>query len=164
VAADAKTHSSDDTFVARRSNELPGLWVLSGIIDENADLSFFAALSGPTRLHLRAVRRINSFGVRSWIDAVRRVPPDVAFELVECSPAVIDQTNMVAGFLGHGHVKSFYAPMLCPTCGFEKDELFETETYRRTGRLREVLCPECGSVMQVDDLEEHYLLFARESQ
>jgi hypothetical protein len=56
------------------------MYVLAGVIDENADLSFFESLSGHARLHMKAVRRINSYGVRSWIEAIRTVPPDVVLE------------------------------------------------------------------------------------
>ena len=135
---------------------------LSGVIDESADLSFFEQLSGHVRIHMRNVRRINSYGVRSWIEAVRHLGPDTVVELVECPPSVVDQINMVAGFLGRGRVASFYAPMACERCGHEREQLFGVAEYRAAGRLPEVKCPQCGETMQVDDLEEHYLLFARE--
>jgi hypothetical protein len=149
-------------FQARKSPEYAGTWNLVGIIDESADLSFLERLAGPTRLNMRGVRRINSYGVRSWIEAVRRVPAAVNFELVECPPSVVDQINMVAGFTGRGRVVSFFAPMICERCGHEKEELFQTEDYRRDQRLPAVKCPRCAATMQVDDLEEQYLLFARE--
>ncbi len=135
---------------------------LAGVMDESADLSFFAGLAGHVRINMRRVRRINSYGVRAWIDAVRSVPQETVVELVECPPSVVDQINMVAGFLGHGRVASFYAPMACERCGHEKEQLFGVAEFRAAGRLPEVKCPQCGEVMQVDDLEEHYLLFARE--
>jgi hypothetical protein len=151
-----------EAFQARKSPEFAGTWVLAGIIDESADLSFLERLSGPARLNMRGVRRINSYGVRSWIEAVRRVPLAVAFELVECPPSVVDQINMVAGSTGRGRVSSFYVPMICDQCGCEREELFLTEDFRREQRLPDVKCPKCATVMTVDDLEEQYLLFARE--
>ncbi len=135
---------------------------LSGVVDESADLSFFERLSGPVRINMRGVRRINSYGVRAWIEAVRSLPPEIVVELVECPPPVIDQINMVAGFLGRGRVASFYAPMACERCGHERDQLFGVTEYRASGRLPDVKCPQCGEIMQIDDLEEHYLLFARD--
>jgi hypothetical protein len=47
---------------------------VSGVIDENSDLSFFEHLDGPTRFNMRNVRRINSYGVRAWIEGIRAVP------------------------------------------------------------------------------------------
>ncbi len=134
---------------------------LSGVVDENADLSFFERLAGHARLNLKQIRRVNSYGVRSWIDAIRKVPPAVTFELLECPPSVVDQINMVAGFTGRGKVTSFYAPMTCEPCGAEKDQLFTVAEYQKAGKLAEVKCQTCGGAMEIDDLEEQYLLFAR---
>jgi DNA-directed RNA polymerase subunit RPC12/RpoP len=69
---------------------------------------------------------------------------------------------MVAGFLGRGKVQSFLAPMVCSACGDERDQLFHTDEYQRDGRLPDMACDRCGGRLIVDDLEEHYLLFARE--
>lgn len=136
---------------------------LFGVIDEHADLSFLAGLHGPVRISLKGVRRINSFGVRSWIDAIRKVPADCAMEFIECPPPIIDQMNMVAGFAGKGYVGSFYAPMTCERCDVEEDQLFNVADCRRLGRkLPPVPCPSCGTPMEVDDIEEQYLLFLRD--
>lgn len=138
---------------------------LSGVIDENADLSPMSDIRVAAEVNLKEVRRINSFGVRAWIDAIRKVPHDVALTFVECPPPVIDQCNMVTGFLGHGVLESFYAPMLCEECDETQNQLFVTDTCRRNeGKLPSTPCPRCGRDMEVDDLEEQYLLFVREPQ
>jgi hypothetical protein len=139
--------------------------IVNGIIDENADLSPLLALPPkPTEINLKGVRRINSFGVRAWIDMVRKVPITTSLTFVQCPPPVIDQCNMVAGFLGHGVLKSFFAPMTCEECDEQVDQLFETERCRANGgKLPPTPCPRCGRNMEVDDLEEQYLLFVRES-
>jgi hypothetical protein len=138
--------------------------LLRGVIDENADLGFFTELHGRIVVNLKAVRRINSYGVRSWIEAIRTVPADAKLDFVECPPPVIDQVNMISGFLGRGAVSSFYAPMACAACGHEMDALLDVETCRRAGsRVPPTDCPRCNATMEVDDLEEQYLLFVRES-
>ena len=137
---------------------------LAGVIDEHADLRFMGNLHGDVRLSMRGVRRINSYGVRSWIDAIRKVPTDCRLELVECPPPVVDQMNMVAGFLGRGKVTSFYAAMVCESCSHEVDHLFTVDEIRRAGgKFPPVPCPSCGKRMEIDDIEEQYLLFVRES-
>jgi hypothetical protein len=148
-----------------RANGLPGPSItLEGVIDEHADLSFFSDLQGPISVSLKGVRRINSFGVRSWIDAIRKVPSATTLELVECSSPVIDQLNMVAGFAGRGKVLSFYAPMICEACDVEEERLFQVADCRAQGnRLPEAACPKCSGALEVDDLEEQYLLFLREN-
>lgn len=135
---------------------------LFGVVDEHPDLSFFSRLRGKVQVSMRGIRRINSFGVRSWIDAIRKVPPDATVEFIECPPPVIDQINMVAGFLGKGKVVSFYAPMTCEACDVEMNQLFEVTEVKKLGKLPEVRCPKCRKPMEVDDLEEQYLLFVRE--
>jgi len=141
------------------------LVTIGGVIDENADLSPLTEL-GPRaiQVNLRGVRRINSFGVRAWMDAIRRIPVSVHLTFMHCPPPVVDQCNMVSGFLGHGQLQSFYAPMACAECDEQLDQLFETEVCRANGgKLPVTPCPRCGQPMEVDDLEDQYLLFVRES-
>ena len=139
------------------------VFTLSGVIDENADLAPIASIAIDTEINLKEIRRINSFGVRSWIDAIRRVPAGVTLTFVECPPPVVDQCNMVTGFLGGGVIKSFYAPMTCEECDEQHNQLFDTQDCRqRGGKLPRTPCPRCGRDMEVDDLEEQYLLFVRE--
>lgn len=136
---------------------------LFGVIDEHADLSFFTGLRGSVKLSLRGVRRINSFGVRAWIDGIRKVPGECQLELQECPPPVVDQMNMVQGFVGRGKVISFYAAMRCDACDEEQDHLFAVADVRKNrGKLPNVACPSCGKPMEVDDIEEQYLLFIKE--
>lgn len=152
-----------EAFRVKRDEQ--GVLHLSGVIDESADLSFFGSLSAMgshARLNMHKVRRVNSYGVRAWIDAVRLLPRGVTFELLECPPSVVDQLNMVAGFVGgHGRVTSFYAPMACDKCGLERDFLFQVADFRTTGKLPPVACPRCSTIMVVDDLEEQYLMFTQ---
>jgi eukaryotic-like serine/threonine-protein kinase len=137
---------------------------VGGVIDENADLSPLTQLRAPSvQVNMGEVRRINSFGVRSWIEALRKIPQSVALEFVECPPPVIDQCNMVRGFLGHGTPASFYAMMVCESCDEELDKLFSTaECKARGGALPPTSCPSCGGEMEVDDIEEQYLSFLKD--
>ncbi len=136
---------------------------LSGVIDENADLAAVSSIREDAVINLKAIRRINSFGVRAWIDAVRQIPTSVSLTFEECPPPVVDQCNMVTGFLGHGILESFFAPMTCEECDEQLDQLFRTDTCRENdGKLPSTPCPRCSRDMEVDDLEEQYLLFVRE--
>ena len=136
---------------------------VSGVIDEHADLKPLSSITTDAEVNLKDVRRINSFGVRSWMDAVRRVPKNVELVFVEAPPPVVDQCNMVRGFLGHGKLESFFAPMVCEECDEQAKVLFDTARCRELGgKLPSTPCKSCGRDMEVDDLEEQYLLFVRQ--
>ena len=133
---------------------------VAGVIDEDADLGALAELAGAVELHLAGVRRINSVGVRMWVEAVSALDKRATLTFVGCSRAIVDQVNMIRGFLGHGTVRSFHAPMRCEPCDRDDDVLFEAAACAG-GRLPAVACPDCGKPMVLDDLESSYLLFLR---
>ena len=136
---------------------------LRGIIDENANLTPLATAQGTEIwLDLSGVQRINSFGVRAWLAAVRCIPPDERLVFTRCSTPVIDQCNMVSGFQGHAVIESFYAPMICEHCDEQIQILFNTAACATHGALwPEVPCPRCHETLTIDDLEEQYLVFLR---
>jgi len=135
---------------------------LEGVVDEFADVSFFAHLHGRVVVHLRGVRRINSFGVRLWIDATRAIPADADVTFVEVSAVMVEQVNLVTGFFGQGRMISFVAPMACPGCSFTTDQLFAVADCPATEagvRLPARRCPSCGGPLELDDIEEQFLAF-----
>lgn len=137
---------------------------LAGVIDEAADLRPLAALGGrPIEIDLRGVQRINSSGVRTWIDVIRGLPAAVPLRFVRCPPPIVDQCNMVVGFLGHGRLESFYAPLTCRECDEQVEQLVATAAVRAGhGRLPPTPCPRCQRPMVIDDLEDQYLLYVRD--
>jgi hypothetical protein len=139
---------------------------LAGVIDEAADLRPLLAVLGQRAIEmdLRGIQRINSSGVRSWIDFVRAIPAGVPVRFVRCPPPIIDQCNMVIGFLGHGRLESFYAPLACRECDEQVDQLYTTaEVKAGRGTLPPAPCPRCRRPMAIDDLEDQYLLFVRDA-
>lgn len=137
--------------------------VIDGIIDESSDFSELVGLDGSIEISVKGIRRINSFGARAWMDAIREATNTANISFVEASPPVIDQLNMIQGFLGHAPLRSFFAPMICENCEAEQMHLFDVRACKdRDGHLTPVQCEECGSRMTIDDLEEQYTLFLRE--
>ncbi len=135
---------------------------LAGIIDEAADLDVFANLHGEAVVDISGIKRINSFGVRLWVDAMRHIANDAHVVFVRSSPPMIEQMNMIHGFFGHGELVSFLAPMICPDCEEIDSVLCEVEACRAAGgRLPESKCSACGQTMELDDIEEQFLFFLR---
>lgn len=138
---------------------------LNGVIDEFADLSFFKHLHGPVVLHMAAVRRINSFGVRLWMDFVRSIPSEAQVSYVEVATPLVEQMNMVQGFFGAGHVESFVAPMVCTACGETSARIFTVAECTKVNppALPESRCSACqAGLLELDDIEEQYLAFLKD--
>lgn len=136
---------------------------LSGVIDEDNNL--MSVLPRLTRevvvVGLREVTRINSLGVRDWVNWMNAL--DAAGKRVvlhECSTAVVSQINLVANFAGKSHIESFLSPYFCSTC--DADRLRLIQTRRLTGdppRAPRALCDQCDSLMALDEVEESYFSF-----
>ena len=77
-------------------------------------------------IDLGEIERINSCGVRDWVNWLEKLETNgTRSVLVECSPAIVAQINLVNNFTGSGVVKSFYVPYFCPECDEEKVLLVE---------------------------------------
>jgi hypothetical protein len=133
-----------------------------GSVDEDSDLSVLNHLRGRVELNLRGLRRFNSVGIRFWMDAMRALTERAHVVAIECSRSVIDQMNMIRGFLGGATVRSFYGPMRCERCDVDHDHLFDRKECAELGGLPPVPCPRCGVAMDLDDLEDSFVLFIRE--
>jgi anti-anti-sigma regulatory factor len=149
----AVTHRDDVTWVK-----------LSGVIDEDNDLGSLSEKigSGTAVIDVSEIERINSCGVRDWVNWLGRTEKNGAsVVLVECSPAIVAQINLVNNFTGQGVVKSFYAPYFCPNCDIEKALLVETADVQgvRPFQAPSCRCDECDGPMDFDDMEDSYFAF-----
>ena len=133
----------------------------SGTIDESFDGKKLASTVECEALVLDTggVKKISSFGIREWVDfvgaAAARAKQTV---LIECSPKVVDQLNMVTNFAGSGagtgRVFSFYAPFRCDYCDSEHRVLLDVAKdfeSIKTMKLAERPCPACREAMYFDD-------------
>lgn len=147
--------------------ERPGLTTVEfvGEIDENADfIELRRRLRGTVAFQLAEVRRINSCGVREWVNFVRDLPHVTDLSFSHCSPAIVTQLNMIYNFRGNARIRSFYAPYVCERCGAEEEKLVDVPT--QAGARQEIpsfACSSCGATMEFDDLPERYLSFLAES-
>jgi anti-anti-sigma regulatory factor/DNA-directed RNA polymerase subunit RPC12/RpoP len=106
-------------------------------------------------LDLGGVKKISSFGIREWVDFVTAASKHArSIIMIECTPKVVDQLNMVANFTGGGRVFSFYAPFRCDYCDTEHRVLLQVDRDHeamKSLRLAERPCLSCKESMYFDE-------------
>lgn len=134
---------------------------LYGDIDDGVEFGELASqLSGVVVLQLGEVGRLNSVGVREWIDFVNRLDRVTELVFSHCSPAIVGQMSAISTFRGPASIRSFYAPYVCSACDAEHTKLVDVQTQRpHPDRPPRFPCPDCGEPMELDDLPERYLAF-----
>ncbi len=138
---------------------------IAGVIDEDNELVPLESKlgGGPMLLDLGEIERINSCGVRDWVNWLGRIEKNGArLVFVNCSPAIVSQINLVHNFTASGIVKSFYAPYFCPRCKKEKLLRLEARDLAKSAPIAKAptcRCDECDGVMDFDEMEESYFAF-----
>ncbi len=136
---------------------------LGGVIDEDNELGELVdrISAGTAVIDLGDIERINSCGVRDWVNWLGKLEgKGTRSVLVECSPAIVAQINLVNNFTGSGVVKSFYVPYFCPECDEEKVLLVEAGDMGPPPHEPPTCrCDECDLVMDFDDMPDSYFAF-----
>ena len=96
-------------------------------------------------LDLAGVTRINSGGVRSWIQWLATLPSGIACHVEACSFAVTQQAVSIANFLP-GQLHGFAVPYYCEACGH--DDLVQAQPPTAPAETRP--CSACGATAQLD--------------
>jgi hypothetical protein len=114
-------------------------------------------------LDLADIRKISSFGIREWVDFIGAVDKttDEIF-LLECSPKVVDQLNMVANFASKGKIFSFYAPYRCDYCDSDSRVLMQVDRdwdVIKSMRPTELPCGSCGEPRYFDEDPASYFSY-----
>ncbi|MEZ4400602.1 MAG: hypothetical protein R3B06_11320 [Kofleriaceae bacterium] len=149
----ASVHHRDDVSYVK----------LAGVIDEDNELTSITDKipSGTAVIDLGEIERINSCGVRDWVNWLTKLEGQLTKAvLVECSPAIVAQINLVNNFTGSGVVKSFYVPYFCPDCDEEKVLLVDAADMGPPPHEPPTCrCDECDLVMDFDDMADSYFAF-----
>ncbi|MBX3021572.1 MAG: hypothetical protein KF799_07835 [Bdellovibrionales bacterium] len=139
---------------------------LEGVLDENCQLPEFPeVIQGELEICLEKLTMINSLGCRKWAHWIRaQAKTKGGVSLVKCSPAIMNQINILAGFLPeYARVDSFYVPYYCEGCGYEDRVLLtrghEFDTTGLISFAEEVPCPGCKAIMAMEVLRERYFKF-----
>ena len=121
-----------------------------------------------TMLDLSGVKSINSCGIREWIRWIKATPGSSKLILSHCPKVVIDQINMVDGFLPKGaQVSSFYVPYYCEPCEKLKSVLFSKGKEFVQSKVTppaQVLCDHCQKPTEMDVIETKYFKFLQAIQ
>ena len=146
--------------IDRSENGTELTFTLSGCIDERADLSPLLATGNAKSLvlDLFAVERINSVGVRDWIETMRQISSDLAVYWERTSVPMMYQVTMIANFHGHSQIRSFMGPYYCAQCDLEHPVLLQVDSTLTTPPYAAppADCPECGQSMEFDEMEEDF--------
>jgi anti-anti-sigma regulatory factor len=136
---------------------------LAGEICETSDLMPFVPKAKSVMrvvIDLAEINRLNSAGIREWLNFVRACNRAGArIELERCAPVVVAQLNAFRDFAGtEGLVRSVLAPYICESCGHEMRQLVDC-TGGDVTLEEELPCPKCGQVLLFEDLVDVYLSF-----
>jgi anti-anti-sigma regulatory factor len=137
---------------------------LSGMIDEDNDLleSTHRITQPKVVINTADIHRINSCGVRDWVTWLGDLGKKGAnVYLVECSPTIMTQANLVHNFTSSGTILSFYAPYYCSDCDTDKMLLLEmADVFKTTPFVAPACrCDQCDNAMDFDDIENSYFAF-----
>jgi hypothetical protein len=135
---------------------------LIGDLDEDAKFEdLYMPDATEITVNFDKVTHIQSCGIREWIQLINpyiKLP----FVYVNCPKIIIDQINMLDGFLPkNGKVESFYVPYYNEESGHEKQILFTYGTqFDKNGIYppKEVRDGD-GNLMEMDVVEAKYFKF-----
>jgi predicted RNA-binding Zn-ribbon protein involved in translation (DUF1610 family) len=137
-----------------------------GVLDESSQLPELSEpVKGVLRLDLEKLTLINSMGIHKWITWMRhRTNMQASMVLFNCRPVVINQINILRGFLPEfARVDSFFVPYSCENCGFDEKLLMtrdvDFDDQRHVKYAMEKTCPSCGGVLALDIMHQRYFNF-----
>ena len=168
-----ESHATNDSHVFRWNiNNEAGAVTVSfvGVIDETADFTDLTLqLHGTVVFELEKVRRLNSAGVRQWVNFVCHLPAVEDLTFCHCSPAIVDQMDMIYNFRGfpdaHAHVESILLPYVCEQCSREELATLALSLLEQGCSIEDAIlslsppCPACQTPMAFAELAEQYLSF-----
>ena len=137
---------------------------MTGTIDEDVD--FTQMNLGDAQeidLELSGVKSINSCGIREWIKWMA-TNKNAKIKFNQCPKVIIDQINMVDGFLPqNGKVSSFFVPYYNDNSGSEKNILFRYGTEFTEGEVKPPaeIKDDQGNAMEMDIIESKYFKFIK---
>ncbi len=151
--------------VGKRMDQNTLVLEVNGNVDEDANFTPpDLGSSTNVALDLEAVTAINSVGIREWIKWVKTMPSSIQLSVRRCPKIIVDQINMVAGFLPAGTtIESFYVPYYADASGTEKMVLFKNGVEFKGSELfaPDSVKDDGGEEMEMDVIEAKYFKFLK---
>lgn len=137
---------------------------IEGSINEDLVIEKAAELKNPhITFDMQKVKMINSCGIREWIRMLEKHDPETQFEYVNVPQIVIQQMNMIAGFLTkNAKVSSFYAPYFIEDLDEERQILLnaaDIKDFKAPKKTENVDGTEYA--LDFDAIEEQYFRFLK---
>lgn len=147
--------------VSLKVEQKNGQIALSGFLDENSALPRLEPLAKLSKIlfNFAAVSRVNSCGVRDWVNFMAKLAASEV-HYVDCPMVVVKQLNVVPDFHGKAKIDSFYAPYFCESCDAESLKLL-TASAVQNGQPPAVACPTCNKPMGFDAIPNQYFSFLK---
>jgi hypothetical protein len=138
------------------------LVTLEGQIDETFSLEKELPEPGESLdLNCLKINRINSTGVKKWMQYLQSIMKKSKIKFLAVSPALIEQFNLISNFGANGEVVSIALPYGCTKCGSVFTVVKTvSELTKIHGQVGNEKCPHCGDLnSEFDDVPEEYLSF-----
>ena len=151
----------DLTFQIKQQDDWEYIF-FNGEINEDAEVSLAGLHEQIGRqcvFNMKNISAINSCGVRAWINFLREAEQSREIIFEECPPEVVSQINMIPNFRGKSHIRSVFASYVCDQCDHQKLHLFregQNLPSNLDDDLPELKCPECGDIMEMEELEDEF--------
>ena len=168
---------SQFSFKVESPNSDSQIISFKGYLDETAELPSYESLSKLKSLvlNLDGCRVINSSGIKKWVQLMTQLAlkNDLKIVLQNCHPLILDQINLIEGFLPqNAEVESLYIMLFCEKCEKEFDVLkkvkdVETGLGAAIRDLKELDCekfPECRKFITLDMHPDKALSFLKKGK
>ncbi len=135
---------------------------LNGIINEYTDFdALFDKMGDKIIMDLGGVEKVNSYGIRSWINAINRYR--IQIEYIKVTSAIFEQFCLVDQLTGNNsYIFSFFLEYYCLVCNENYRLLVTTTDFMTYFRQKTYPAPpicNCGRIYEFDgdkELIEHY--------
>lgn len=137
---------------------------VEGSINEDLQIEKLSDLKGGAiTFDLDRVKMINSCGIREWIRLIESFGSDTKIEYIQVPQIVIQQMNMISGFLSrNAKVISFYAPYFIEDLDEEKQILLRSDEIQNFKAPKMTATVDGAEYeLDFDAIEEQYFKFLK---